>query len=491
MNIADPLALRARDKPDALALIAGPAAISFAQLNGAINRFAFHLMAQGVRPYSVIGISLPASPVHLMAVYALARLGTVHVVLPPADSSAARTALARRFGVETVLCSHPDQALAGIPMLLVDRAWFDSGPTDPPPVATNADTPWKILLSSGTTAAPKAVSVTHRIEFGWHSRGRPDFAAVPGSRFLSLVDMNFSYGLRLHLHALNSGACVVLSQADGPGALLRELDAHAITHVGATPRHLMDLAALLPEGGPRNPGLRYLSVAGSIMPEGLRRIIRSRLTPNLHIKYGNNESGYLIESSPELIERYPDVLGRPVAGVQYQIVDDHGQEVRRGETGIIRFRAAAFPTAYIDNPAATAFAFRDGWLAPGDLAREGADGEIYFMGRADDMMNFDGVKLYPVDIEARLLEHPSVAEAAAFPIASERFQDVPAAAVVLRSSAPAVTVQELLAFCSNRLGARSPRIVRIVPGLPKNAMGKVVRRNLTEAFAAKPTALHE
>lgn len=488
MNIADPIARQAKDTPHALALVAGDRMVSYGDFDQAINRTAAGLHAQGVKPQSVVGLSLPASLQHLVTVYALARLGAVHMTLPVSDSPAAHVSLARRFGLWAVVSDAPRNTLPQCRQLEADPAWLEPGAAAPesPAERTHSDSPWKIVLSSGTTADPKAILATHRIEFGWHSRGRPVFAA--GSRFLSLVDMNFAYGLRLNMHALNNGACVVLPRAADARSFFEEIDAHGITHLAATPRQLMELVPHLPSTGPRCPNLRYLSAAGSIVPEGLRQRIRSGMTPNLHVKYGSNEIGYVIEAPPELLARYPDVLGRPVAGVRFEIVDEVGQRVRTGEVGRIRFKGEAFPAGYMDNAEATAAAFQDGWFAPGDLAREGPDGEIYFMGRADDMMNFDGVKLYPVDIEARLLQHPSVAEAVAFGLPSERFQDVPAAAVVLRPGSATVTPQALLAFCDDRLGMRAPRIVWVMPELPKNALGKVMRRQLAEKLAQSVSA---
>ena len=96
-------------------------------------------------------------------------------------------------------------------------------------------------------------------------------------------------------------------------------------------------------------------------------------------------------------------------------------------------------------------------------------------------MNFDGVKIVPTDIETALLEHPAVAEAAAFPLPSDLHQDIPGAAVVLRQ---ATAVEDLLAFCRERLGVRAPRTVFVLPALPRNPAGKVLKRELIRQLAA-------
>jgi len=484
MNIADAIARHARENPYSAAILAGDRIIDFRKLDAAIDRVAVEFYEQGLRSGATVGISIPASPLHLITVYALARLGVVHLTLPVQDSAAARGALAFRFGVQAIVSDRPQNSLTQFTLVKVDPAWLAPATREIQPVSvrTHGGTPWKIVLSSGTTAAPKAVLATHETEFGWHSRGHPPFPV--GSRFLSTIDMNFSYGLRLNMQALNSGACVVLTVAGNARALFDEIDIHGITHLAATPRHLMDALPDLPLDAPRCPNIRYLSVAGSIMPEKLRQQIRRRMTPNLHVKYGSNEVGYVVEAPPELQDGLPDVLGRAVAGVQYEIVDDQGSVVPPGDVGRIRFRGEAFPPGYADNPEATAAAFADGWFAPGDLARVGTEGEIYFMGRADDMINFDGVKLYPADIESCLLRHEAVVEAAAFAMPSERFQDVPAAAVVLRPDCLALATKDLIIFCNQHLGLRAPRVVHVVSALPKNAMGKVLKKDLARMLMA-------
>ena len=99
---------------------------------------------------------------------------------------------------------------------------------------------------------------------------------------------------------------------------------------------------------------------------------------------------------------------------------------------------------------------------------------------ADDLINYDGTKVYPTDIEATLQQHPAVAEAAAFPVVVDGYRQRPVAAVILEAPA---TSQELLAFCREKLGPRSPRDVHILDALPRNAIGKVLKRELAARFS--------
>jgi acyl-CoA synthetase (AMP-forming)/AMP-acid ligase II len=107
------------------------------------------------------------------------------------------------------------------------------------------------------------------------------------------------------------------------------------------------------------------------------------------------------------------------------------------------------------------------------------NGCLVFSGRSDDMMIFDGMNIYPAEIESALLEHPAVCEAASFPLKHERFQDVPVAAVVLRMPAD---LEDLEKHCARVLGVKRPRMIRVLDSFPVNAMGKTLKRDLRAEF---------
>ena len=146
-----------------------------------------------------------------------------------------------------------------------------------------------------------------------------------------------------------------------------------------------------------------------------------------------------------------------------------GDECRTGETGLLRARGYNFPNSYFDNPEATAQAFRDGWYYPGDLASIGPGGEVMYRGRADHLMNFDGIKIAPSDIEDALGSHACVQQAVAFALSHSEHQDVPCVAVTLRK---AESEEELKRYARSILAERAPQFVFIVPQIPVKGIGK-------------------
>jgi acyl-CoA synthetase (AMP-forming)/AMP-acid ligase II len=131
--------------------------------------------------------------------------------------------------------------------------------------------------------------------------------------------------------------------------------------------------------------------------------------------------------------------------------------------------------SYFDDAAADERFFRNGWFHPGDLACWSGDGQLIFKGRADDMMIFDGINIFPGEIESCLQEHPAIVEAIAFPLPSVRRGDIPAAAVRVRAE---VSEAELIGFARERLGLGHPRKVLITEDFPRNPMGKPLRREI-------------
>lgn len=240
-----------------------------------------------------------------------------------------------------------------------------------------------------------------------------------------------------------------------------------------------------------NTGVLRVSSILLALVEALRRVV----SPNLYVAYATNEGEALTLADPALQALVPDTVGRPTASIELQIVDEEGRALPAGRTGEVRVRGPGVITAYLENPEATARAFRDGWFYPGDLAWLTPEGALMLQGRKDDMMIFDGMNIYPAEIENALLAHPAVREAAAFPLRHERFQDVPFAAVTLHAGAAdgtagdggaaddRVSERDLMEHCRRLIGIRYPKGVLVLDEFPRNPMGKILKRKLAEQAA--------
>ena len=132
---------------------------------------------------------------------------------------------------------------------------------------------------------------------------------------------------------------------------------------------------------------------------------------------------------------------------------------------------------YLNDPESTGRSLIDGWFYPGDLGKMTPDGQLIHCGRGDQMMIFNGINIYPAEIEQCVTGHPAVTDATAFPLKSPVHQDIPVCAISLKQGS-AITEQELLAYLNERLGFRSPKRLIALKKIPRNEQGKIIRHEL-------------
>jgi long-chain acyl-CoA synthetase len=184
-------------------------------------------------------------------------------------------------------------------------------------------------------------------------------------------------------------------------------------------------------------------------------------------------------------EARPDAVGRPVPGVDVRVVDEAGVDAAVGEAGELWIRSPAAMDGYLGAPGETEAVLADGWFRTGDLATLSADGFVSIVGRKRELILRGGYSVVPAEVEAVLLAHPAVAEAAVVGVPHVELGEEIAAFVTARpGSAP--TPEELAAHCRARLAAyKYPRRVAILPELPRTATGKVLKARLVAAAGAE------
>jgi long-chain acyl-CoA synthetase len=233
-------------------------------------------------------------------------------------------------------------------------------------------------------------------------------------------------------------------------------------------------------GAPAWPPAAAIRLSGARVPGPLRAEIQARLTREVVVNLASTESGGITRAGPDDHAVHPDTVGRPNPGVQVELVDEEDRPLPVGETGRLRVRSPAMVDGYIGDPAATARAFRDGWFYSGDVGFFLPDGSLVHLGRSDDMMNLGTIKIFPAEIEATAAGFPGLVDCAAFARRAGAIGDIPMLAVVAREGFDA---DALMAHCRARLGLRAPRKILVLPTLPRNAQGKVLRRVLAEQAA--------
>jgi acyl-CoA synthetase (AMP-forming)/AMP-acid ligase II len=339
-----------------------------------------------------------------------------------------------------------------------------------------------LLHTSGTTSKPKTVPIRQRnliASTGVIARG---YGLHGDDVTMCVMPLFHVHGLvATVLATLSTGGTVVLPRFR-PSTFWDDVASHGATWYTAVPTihaRLLTRALELPQA-PRHD-LRFVRSCSAPLPTVLWRRYEDAIGAPLVEAYGMTEAAHQMSSNPlPPAERRPGTVGR-ATGVEITPLDDDWRPVAAGEDGEVAVRGPSVVDQYLDNPAATAASFRDGWFRTGDVGKLSADGYLTLVGRVKELINRAGEKISPYEVEEALLSHPAVAEAAVYPMPDEKYGEQVGAVVVLQGEA---TPKELTAHCADRLAAfKRPALVTILPEIPKGPTGKVQRRNLAGLVA--------
>ena len=200
--------------------------------------------------------------------------------------------------------------------------------------------------------------------------------------------------------------------------------------------------------------------------------------------YGSTEGGIVSNLRPADQLRKLQCVGLPFPLTSVRIIDEDGREVGPGEPGELFSSSPYLFSGYWNRPDETRDAIQDGWFSAGDIAYRDEEGYIYLIDRKNDKIISGGVNIFPREIEEVLLRHPSILEAAVFGIPDERWGEAVHAAVVLQPDTPA-TKDSIIDFCAGSIARyKLPKQVEFVDTLPRNAAGKILRRELRDPYWA-------
>jgi malonyl-CoA/methylmalonyl-CoA synthetase len=460
--------------------------LSFGQVAARSTRMAHVLARRGLRPGDRLVVQL-ANRLELLDLFlACLKLGAIFV---PVNVLYREREVGHVVGdAEPVaVVTTPDRAPlvpAGTPAWHVDELTAEAGgiadPSSPDSDgAPRDDSPAAIVYTSGTTGRAKGAVLTHG-NLAANARTLVDAWHITAEdRYLAVLPL-------FHVHGLGNGVCSWLASGcrmrlverfehDKAEALFDSFRPTLFFGVPTIYVRLLDL----PDEAARRIGERArLFVSGSApLPATVFEAFRSKFGHAILERYGMTETLMTI-GNPYDGERRPGTVGRPLPGVEMRIAGADGREATDGETGELRLRGPAVFGGYWRQPEATAAAFVDGWFRTGDLGARSADGYVTLRGRASDLVISGGFNVYPREIEELLLERAGVREAAVLGVPDERRGEVPVA-FFSGEADPAA----LEATCRRQLASfKVPRAFLRVDALPRNAMGKVDKGRLREAF---------
>jgi len=480
--------------------------LSYTQLDERARRLASHLQANGIGRGDRIAILSPNCPEYFELQFAAGKIGAIMLplnwrltvaeleyILNDAgpkmlvhDSSFTAQArdLKGRVGIAHLLEIDIDRADSAY-----ERALMAASAT-PRTVALTHDDTAMVMYTSGTTGHPKGAIITHGMNF-WNcvNLGIP---ALISPRTVQLVVLPLFHTGGLNCYAnpvLHAGGTALIMRAFDPGQALDHIGDPdlGITHFFAVPAPYQFMMQHAKFQGCDLSRLQIAGVGGAPCALPILEGWAARGVPLVQ-GWGMTETspaGTMLDAADAL--RKLGSAGKALMHTAVRIVDDAGRDVPRGAIGELWTRGPHITPGYWNNPEATAKAFTDGWLHTGDAAREDEEGFIFIVDRWKDMYISGGENVYPAEVENVLFQLPQVADAAVIGVPSERWGEVGKAVLVLKPD-QALTADDVIRHCLTRLAKfKVPQSVEFVEALPRNATGKVLKRELRKMYVGAAT----
>ncbi|MFF7288799.1 acyl-CoA synthetase [Streptomyces griseorubiginosus] len=481
----------ARRTPARVAVEYGERSWTYEELDDAVSRAASVLLGEGLSRGDRVGAYGHNSDAYLIAFLACARAGLVHVPVNQNLTGDDLAYLLDQSGSALVLAD-PDlmdrlpTGVRTLPLRDAERSLLArldaTAPYDGP--EPRSEDLVQLLYTSGTTALPKGAMMTHRALVHEYLSAITACDLSAGDRPVHSLPLYHSAQMHVFLLPyLAVGATNVILDAPDGDRLFDLIEQGRADSLFAPPTVWIGLSNR-PDFDTRDlSGLRKAYYGASIMPVPVLERLRERL-PKLAFYncFGQSEIGPLATVlAPDEHKGRMDSCGRTVLFVDARVVDEDGKDVPDGTPGEIVYRSPQLCEGYWDKPEETEAAFRDGWFRSGDLAVRDAHGYFTIVDRVKDVINSGGVLVASRQVEDALYTHDAVAEVAVIGLPDERWVEAVTAVVVPRGE---VTEAELLTHAREKLSHfKAPKRVLFVDELPRNASGKILKRELRDRFA--------
>lgn len=479
---------------------------TFAQLLDEVDRFAAALRDRGVRfgdRVSYVGENHPAFFITMLASYRLGAIfvpvnfrlsgGEMEYILNDSAAAAVVADQGRQEVVSSIRDSIPARVFVGVEGAADDWESFDLLIEETEPIAmpgnVTDDSVAIIIYTSGTTGYPKGAQLTHS-NMWWNTQSL--FNLIDG---ISTEDVTLSVAPLFHVAGLNvtipttwmRGGRIVLQRNFKPAQFLADIEKYKVNTLFGVPAMFIGVMALEEFADADLSSVRLAVCGGAPVPSHVLQTYHDRGIQMLQ-GYG------LSETAPAAIflvgEHSLTKLGScgvPAMFIEAKLVDGENRVIEgNNEVGEICLRGPNVTIGYWNKPEATAAAFDEaGWFHTGDLGRRDDDGFYYIVDRIKDLVITGGENVYPAEVENVLFEHPAVAEVAVVGLPDPKWGEAVTAVVKLAPGKDELTLEELREFASGRLARyKLPLRLHIVPELPRNAQGKVLKIDLRRELSS-------
>jgi long-chain acyl-CoA synthetase len=511
MNAPRPNSLEhwAREQPDAPALIEGDRVVTWKAWNDEADRLAQGFSQLGLKAGDVLVTRMQIRPEWPIASAAAAKLGCRILGLNWRLTPSETRYVLSNSGAHAIVCDDADPAaltpaFEGLGLkfaVSIDaaaagfEAYAAVAAAAPPEPRFAQGNPPLILYTSGTTGLPKGVVMGGRgdrhdpavrqelLEYQQSvAASRPQ---LRGDVHMITLPMHHGAGPAAVWGSQTRGNTMVLLRRFDPEEALRLIEKHRVSLWTGVPTMYKRIAGLPPDALARYDvsSIRSLGVGAAPVPYSLKEWIIGHFGPCLGEGYGATETGMLTALSAEMQTRKPGSSGLPHKHVHISIRNAAGEPLARGEEGEIWVKTPVVIGGYLNGKPLDAETLdENGFFRTGDVGRVDEEGYLFITDRAKDMIVSGGVNIYPAEIEAAILTHPAVQDVAVIGIPDDEFGEQVKAFCELKAGRVAEPA-EILAHCAETLASyKRPRSIDIVAELPRNTMGKLLKRELRDPY---------
>ncbi len=502
MRLENILRAQAMRRPDKIALICGDERLTYRELELRVQRVANGLRKRGAGPGDRIVLFLSNGVEIVELFYAAFSVGAIVIPVTTRLTPHELRYVCEDSNPFAIAFEGAAAAISDVLQANPDAVWITTGkhvagavayaelrkesPDPLPPLSIDSDDAL-IMYTSGTTGQPKGAIITHsNIVMQHYFANAVEWGISSEDRYLVTTPLAHRTGFARLANSLTLGGTLVVMKKFDPRETVETIAKRKITVVGMVPTVCRMLLPEIKAAPSRCALLRRIVVTGEAFPVELKRQILE-LLPDVRLVsfFAMTEVGGVTSLSHEEQFDHAASIGRPTPGVEVRIVDDEGADVKTGEPGELLVRVGqpgrySVMRGYYNRPEETAQTIKDGWIHTGDIAEADQDGYLYIVDRKKDMVLSGGFNIYTKEVERALLQNPQIADAAVVGVPDAVFGEA-VVAFIEPQQGTAPTPLSVIEHVRNLVaGYKKPKYVFVVDVLPRNSLGKVLKRELRD-----------
>ena len=507
-TLSELVRLHAAERPAGRSLVFEDQNVSYAELDAQLDRVAASLQRDGFKPGDVLAISASTSLAYVFAFLGGLRVGVAVAPLAPDMTAANLARMIADSGAKVLFLDQSVAAtlsslteLASPPRIALDDSasgtkwsgWLAAAGSKPTAVDVQPEDAFNIIYSSGTTGTPKGIVLPHSFRWAQFKLFRALGYDADSVAMVS-IPLYSNMTLSSFLPPLAMGCRIVLMGKFDARRYLELAERHRVTHSMMVPVQFERILAEPDFDRFDLTSFRVKSCGSAYFAPALKAEILARWPGDLIEYFGMTEGGGVCALDARKHPYKLHSVGRPLAGHDMRIIDEDGNELPHGSTGEIVGRSPTMMVGYLNQPEKTReaewFDAEGGrFLRTGDVGRFDEDGFLVLTDRRKDMIISGGFNVYPADLEAVLRTHPGVKDVAVTGVPSSKWGESPVA-FVIRKEGSALEAEQLMVWSRQNLNkAQRLAAIEFIDELPRNGIGKVLKRALRERWAASGRAL--